>query len=173
MSKIMLHNFQPFLLSPDQSSSTRIHGWREFGPVASASGASTRPLWLLSSASTAKINPDLCHPGSTQKQWSSTLTLTSDDQDQFVPDLIDPLNGYLACLFDHSFVVHFFTYKSSANIKRPSRRDRDTRVRTPTPILMKFAPEVGFGPKPTPNKKILDFDPKNGVIFGSEGSENP
>ena len=54
-------------------------------------------------------------------------------------------------------------------VKRPSRRDRDTRVRTPTLILMKFAPEVGLGPKPTPDKIFLDFDPKNGVILGSEG----
>ena len=52
-------------------------------------------------------------------------------------------------------------------------RDRETRVRTPTPILMKFGPKVGFGPKPTPDKKNLDFDPKNGVILGSEGLKNP
>ena len=38
---------------------------------------------------------------------------------------------------------------------------------------MKFVPEVGFGPKPNPDEKILDFDPKNGVILGSEGSKNP
>ena len=37
---------------------------------------------------------------------------------------------------------------------------------------MKFGAEVGFGPKPGPDKKILDFDPKNGVILGSEGSKN-
>ena len=48
-------------------------------------------------------------------------------------------------------------------------RDRETRVRTPTPILMKFGPGVGFGPKPAPDKNFLDFDPKNGVILGSEG----
>ena len=34
-----------------------------------------------------------------------------------------------------------------ANIKRQSVRDRNTPVRRPTPILMKFAPEVGFGLK--------------------------
>ena len=52
-------------------------------------------------------------------------------------------------------------------------RDRETHiygpVRSPTPILMKFGPEVGFGPKPTPDENFLDFDPKNGVILGSEG----
>ena len=37
---------------------------------------------------------------------------------------------------------------------------------------MKFGPEVGFGPKPTPDEIFLDFDPKNGVILGSEGSKN-
>ena len=48
----------------------------------------------------------------------------------------------------------------------------ESPVRTPTPILMKFGPGVGFGLKPIPDKKILDFDPKNGVILGSEGSKN-
>ena len=37
---------------------------------------------------------------------------------------------------------------------------------------MRFGPEVGFDPKPTPDEKFLDFDPKNGVILGSEGSKN-
>ena len=58
-------------------------------------------------------------------------------------------------------------------LKRPSRRECNTRVRTPTPILMKFGPGVGFGLKPTPDNFFLDFDPKNGVILGSEGSKNP
>ena len=51
-------------------------------------------------------------------------------------------------------------------------RDVRTKLRSPTPILMKFGTEVGFGPKPAPDKKNLDFDPKNGVILGSEGSKN-
>ena len=51
-------------------------------------------------------------------------------------------------------------------------RDVRTKLRSPTPILMKFGTEVGFGPKPAPDKKNLDFDPKNGVILGSEGLKN-
>ena len=35
------------------------------------------------------------------------------------------------------------------DFKRPSMRDWDTQVRPPTPIPMKFGPEVGLGPKPT------------------------
>ena len=58
-------------------------------------------------------------------------------------------------------------------VKRPSRRDRDTRVRTPTPISMKILSGMGFGLKPIPDNFFLDFDPKNGVILGSEGSKNP
>ena len=54
-------------------------------------------------------------------------------------------------------------------LKRPYMRKCNTQLRCPSPILMKFGPEVGFGPKPAPDKKILDFDPKNGVILGSEG----
>ena len=54
-------------------------------------------------------------------------------------------------------------------IKRPSRRECNTRVRTPTPILMKILSGLGFGLKPTPDNFFLDFDPKNGVILGSEG----
>ena len=61
-------------------------------------------------------------------------------------------------------------YKLSAMaLKRPYMRKCNTQLRCPSPILMKFGPEVGFGPKPAPDKKILDFDPKNGVILGSEG----
>ena len=51
-------------------------------------------------------------------------------------------------------------------------RKCNTQLRCPSPILMKFCPEVGFGPKPTPDDFFLDFDPKNGVILGSEGSKN-
>ena len=51
--------------------------------------------------------------------------------------------------------------------------DVRTKLRSPTPILMKFGTEVGFGPKPTPDTIFLNFDPKNGVILGSEGSKNP
>ena len=51
-------------------------------------------------------------------------------------------------------------------------RDWRTRLRSPTPILMKFGTEVGFGPKPAPDNFFLDFDPKNGVVLGSEGSKN-
>ena len=48
-------------------------------------------------------------------------------------------------------------------------RKCNTQLRCPSPIFMKFGPEVGFGPKPTPDENFLDFDPKNGVILGSEG----
>ena len=48
-------------------------------------------------------------------------------------------------------------------------RKCNTQLRCPSPILMKFGPEVGFGPKPTPYEFFLDFDLKNGVILGSEG----
>ena len=67
---------------------------------------------------------------------------------------------------DRKFVVSF-----SYNLvpKRPNMRKCNTQLRCPSPILMKFGPEVGFGPKPTPDEKFLDFDPKNGVILGSEG----
>ena len=50
-------------------------------------------------------------------------------------------------------------------------RDREIKLRSPTPILMKFGTEVAFGPKPTPDTIFLNFDPKNGVILGSEGSK--
>ena len=63
----------------------------------------------------------------------------------------------------------FSKFYGSLVLKRPSRRECNTRVRTPTPILMKFGPGVGFGLKPNPDKIFLDFDPKNGVILGSEG----
>ena len=52
-------------------------------------------------------------------------------------------------------------------------RKCNTQLRCPSPILMKFGPEVCFGPKPAPDEIFLDFDPKNGVILGSEGSKNP
>ena len=37
--------------------------------------------------------------------------------------------------------------ENGPEFKRPDMRDRNTPVRRPTPILMKFAPEVGFGLK--------------------------
>ena len=51
-------------------------------------------------------------------------------------------------------------------------RDVRTKLRSPTPILIKFGTEVGLGPKPAPDKFFFDFDPKNGVISGSEGMKN-
>ena len=47
-----------------------------------------------------------------------------------------------------------------------------TQLRCPSPIFMKFGPEVGFGPKPTPDEIFLDFDPQKEVILGLEGSKN-
>jgi len=61
--------------------------------------------------------------------------------------------------------------QATARLKRPNMRDREIKLRSPTPILMKFGTEVAFGPKPTPGTIFLNFDPKNGVILGSEGSK--
>ena len=66
----------------------------------------------------------------------------------------------------------FLNKISLTGIKSRFARKWYTIVRSPTPIFTKFGPEVGFGPKPTPDDFFSDFDPKNGVILGSEGSKN-
>ena len=44
-----------------------------------------------------------------------------------------------------------------SSLKRQNMRDRNTQVRSPSPIPVKLAPEVGIGPKTHHAKYFLIF----------------